>query len=795
MKTTLNLLAAGIFLAAVNAGFGQSTLQFSASFYTVPEWAGTVTLTVQRTNDTSTEVSVDYATADGTATNGLKYVATNGTLAFAAGETNQTIVVPILNNGFVEGNRNFKVILSNPTNAVLGTPTTNTVSITDNDAGVQFVSTSSSVAEEAGVVQIGVVRCDDGTLPVTVDMATTDLTAASGSDYTGITNTLSFAPTERWKLVSVPILNDGLTEASETFRITLSNPTGGTLGSTKTTTVTIVDNDQGFQFESATYSVAEDAGAGLITVTRSDDTNLTDSVDYATSDLTAANGSDYTGSTNTLSFAPGEKVKLVSIPILNDGITEPTKTFRVTLSNPSGGILGTQTTTTVTIQDNDPGLGFELSSDSVWEGAGEVSVVVLRGNDWDLGPITVDYVTSDLTATAGLDYQALSGTLEFQENETVKRLAIPIFRDALIEVPETFRVALSNATGGATLGRATTTVTMQDNYFTVVPPFNSMLGIRRDGEVNVLTWTGGGQLQRADRVTGPWQTLTATQGTYTVQSAVPSAFFRVTHSRLVNVYVPSTYDGHTPMPLVISLHGGGGNGIAVENYFRLQPLAEARGFLYCYPNGSVYSPGSYLWFAWLWNAADASALGYTAVDDAAYLRSLIEEIGRSFALDRKRIFLVGISNGGGMADRVAYESADLVAGIASLAGPSFPDLGSRRPSGPVNVLHIHGTADATVSYTGGYWTYPNWPRYPGAVENIQTWAGYNDASNPTTEAAPSLDLTLSVPGLDTVVTRYMTCPPGGAVELWTINGGGHVPTLSSEFSPRVIDWLLARPKP
>jgi polyhydroxybutyrate depolymerase len=52
-----------------------------------------------------------------------------------------------------------------------------------------------------------------------------------------------------------------------------------------------------------------------------------------------------------------------------------------------------------------------------------------------------------------------------------------------------------------------------------------------------------------------------------------------------------------------------------------------------------------------------------------------------------------------------------------------------------------------------------------------------------------------VPGLDTVVTRYTNHPPGGAVELWTINGGAHVPTLSSEFSPRVIDWLLAHPKP
>jgi len=249
------------------------------------------------------------------------------------------------------------------------------------------------------------------------------------------------------------------------------------------------------------------------------------------------------------------------------------------------------------------------------------------------------------------------------------------------------------------------------------------------------------------------------------------------------------------MPLVIMLHGGGMSGVSEENYYQLQPLAEARGFLYCYPNGSFYSPGSYLWFAWVWNASDASVLGYRYADDAAFLRGLIEEIGSSLALDRKRIFLVGGSNGGGMADRMAYESAHLVAGIASVAGPWFPDLGAPRPSEPVNVLHIHGTADDTVSYAGGYWTNPNWPRYFGAVEHIQTWAGYNGAADPVVDAAPTLDLTTDVAGLETVVTRYTTAPPGGAVELWTINGGSHAPTHSSQYSPRVIDWLLAHPKP
>jgi hypothetical protein len=115
---------------------------------------------------------------------------------------------------------------------------------------------------------VRVVRGDDGTLPVTVDFFTTDLTAKSGLDYTGITNALSFAPEERLKLVSIPILNNSLKQPNKNFHVTLTNPTGALLGFQKTATVTIVDNDQGFQFEFASYSVAEDAGVVRIGVLR-----------------------------------------------------------------------------------------------------------------------------------------------------------------------------------------------------------------------------------------------------------------------------------------------------------------------------------------------------------------------------------------------------------------------------------------------------------------------------------------------------------------------------------------------
>ena len=108
-------------------------------------------------------------------------------------------------------------------------------------------------------------------------------------------------------------------------------------------------------------------------------------------------------------------------------------------------MLGSPTTTTVYIRDNDPGVGFELSLyTNAWGQAGDFAVTVLRGNDGALGPFTVDYATGDGTATAGQDYQAVSGTLTFPENETVGSLNIPILQPRAAGSPKTFQVTLSN---------------------------------------------------------------------------------------------------------------------------------------------------------------------------------------------------------------------------------------------------------------------------------------------------------------------------------------------------------------
>jgi len=167
---------------------------------------------------------------------------------------------------------------------------------------------------------------------------------------------------------------------------------------------------------------------------------------------------------------------------------------------------------------------------------------------------------------------------------------------------------------------------------------------------------------------------------------------------------------------------------------------------------------------------------------------------------------MGESNGGFMVYRMACKSADLIAGIASLAGETFLDPSRCAPSEPVNILHIQETADPTVAYAGGAVTITgqawvaNTPAFPGALQTAQIWAAYIGAHDPVTDGAPSMHLDLDSPGLDTIVTRFTNSPRGGALELWTITGSNHPPTLysgssSSELARRLSDWLLAHPKP
>jgi polyhydroxybutyrate depolymerase len=270
--------------------------------------------------------------------------------------------------------------------------------------------------------------------------------------------------------------------------------------------------------------------------------------------------------------------------------------------------------------------------------------------------------------------------------------------------------------------------------------------------------------------------------------------------RPVTVRVPASYDPGKPAPLLIMLHGYGSSGRDSDIYFHLGAAAEERGFLYAYPDGTVDSTG-----ARFWNATDACCdFDRSGVADDAYLDGVITAVQQKLAVDPKRVYLVGHSNGGFMSYRMACVHADQVAAIVSLAGATFATPADCAPSSPVGILQIHGTDDNVIAFKGG--TIEGLPgkpmaAYPGAESTVSAWAAYDDCGNSTSVLdehvdVDMLDLNDAGGAAEASVKRWTSCGPGGAVELWTMSGGNnHAPTISESFPDAVLDFLEAHPKP
>ena len=329
---------------------------FSATTYSVTENAGSATITVNLSAAISETATVDYATSDGTATKGSDYTAVTGTLTFGAGETSQSFDVPIIDDSDIEDPETINLALSNSSIAVLSTPATAVLTISDNDKAqltVAFSAATHSVAENAGLATITVNLSAASSEIVTVDYATSDGTATKGSDYTAVTGTLTFGAGETSQSFDVPIIDDSDIEDPETINLALSNSSNATLGLQSTALLIITDDDKAVAFSAATYSVAENAGSTTITVTLSTASLKTVTVDYATSDGTATKGSDYTAVSGTLTFDAGVTSKSFDVPIIDDSSAEDPETISLALTNPSNAALGSPDTTVLTITDND----------------------------------------------------------------------------------------------------------------------------------------------------------------------------------------------------------------------------------------------------------------------------------------------------------------------------------------------------------------------------------------------------------------------------------------------------------
>ncbi len=223
-------------------------ITFSAWAYALDESVGSASITVLRKGSSANAVTVDYATTQGSATAGVNYTETRGTISFAAGETSKSFSIPMLDNGTIDGNKNLTVKLSNPTGgAALDNPNSVQLTVVDDEVNksgtgsVMFSDATYNVDQKTGAIATVTVYRRIGYLgAVTVNYATSDSTAIAGADYTSTSGTLTFVQGESNKTFTVPIIA-GKFAGSKRINLSLSTVTGqATLGSQSTASLTIL---------------------------------------------------------------------------------------------------------------------------------------------------------------------------------------------------------------------------------------------------------------------------------------------------------------------------------------------------------------------------------------------------------------------------------------------------------------------------------------------------------------------------------------------------------------------------
>ena len=429
----------------------------SISDVTVAE-SGSATLTVTLAPVSGRQVSVNFATVSQSATAGSDFTTTSGTLNFAAGDTSETIVVPIGVDALDEVNETFAVDLSVATNAAIGDGQ-GVVTITDDDPEPSLSINDVTVAEgDSGTTNAAftVTLSAASGKQVTVDFGTEDGTAG-GSDYSTAADTLTFVPGDVSETITIPVTGDVLDEEDEDFSVNLSLPSNATIGDGHGV-ATITDDDPASTLSVGDQTVLEGGGNATFTVTLAPASGRQVTVDFATANDSATAGSDYTDSTGTLTFAAGETSKTIQVPITSDTLDEPNESFFVNLSNAPKATIGDgQGVGTITDDDAPPSLSIDDESSA--EGADATFNVTLSAPS--TFTVTVAYATSTGSASSA-DFTGTSGTLTFTPGETAKTVTVSTTQDALDEDPEAYTVGLS-APSNATLADNSGTGTITDD--------------------------------------------------------------------------------------------------------------------------------------------------------------------------------------------------------------------------------------------------------------------------------------------------------------------------------------------
>lgn len=258
--------------------------------------------------------------------------------------------------------------------------------------------------------------------------------------------------------------------------------------------------------------------------------------------------------------------------------------------------------------------------------------------------------------------------------------------------------------------------------------------------------------------------------------------------RTYRLYIPSSYDGTTQWPLVIALHGGGGNGRNMEAFTvgGFNDLAETEHFLVAYPDAVKFRFAQQVW-----NDGREVAkypAHRTHVDDVEFLSALIDHLVATRRIDPHRVYATGPSNGGIMTNLLGCELSDKLAAIAPVIGSIAAPVAPRcAPARPLAVLMINSTTDPLVPWKGGdvRFLIERLGKVISVPDTVKFWVTHDGCTNaPMTEWLPDRD---PWDGTRVRRERYAGCRDGAEVVLYAVEGGGHAwPGAYQYATPAIV---------
>ena len=227
--------------------------------------------------------------------------------------------------------------------------------------------------------------------------------------------------------------------------------------------------------------------------------------------------------------------------------------------------------------------------------------------------------------------------------------------------------------------------------------------------------------------------------------------------RSYRLYIPAKYKAGTNVPMVINMHGYGSTNIQQEFYGEFRPIADTANFMIAFPNGSLDASNKQFFNCLFDNISN--------VDDVGFISAMIDTISAKYSIDKNAIYATGMSNGGFMSYELACKLSNRIAAIASVAGIElYTHYNSCKPDHPVPIMHIHGTNDGTVAYTGSAVWVP--------VETLVTsWVDFNKCDKtPVVTDVPDINKN---DGCTAVHYVYENGVNGSTVEFYKVVGGDH----------------------